>query len=340
MKNVELEQISTGIEAFEQRKTILKEQVAKSLSLFIISAEDKAGYELVKRHRIDLRKFEIDIENEAKSMRGLVKPITDLISSSEKDLLKISNPEFERLKGLEIVFEKENERIKFEKEEAERLIIESRILAFSKYGETLDEIDAATLNDTDFGVKLEAVKLAYEIEQSRIEKEKNEAESLRLAEIELQNKIAADNKIESERLAKIAEEMADKEAELNRFQKAIEDKQSRLNKSPQDAIDAELNAKKDIEDAQIRVDELKAVEATAAFKAVSAMVALQLKEKIAAEKKAARQPDRTKLIDYANFFKSVSCLPITSEEAKSIVAKAEEMKAAIINYITTQTETL
>jgi hypothetical protein len=165
-----------------------------------------------------------------------------------------------------------------EKEKA-RLLNESRIEKLKPYVEDVTGLDFSPMTDEDFDDYLLGKKTRFEKEQKEREAEAKRIEEERLAEIERQKAIEAENarlkaeaeqaRLEAERLAKIEAEKQSKiqgqlekeRAEALAKQKAIQeeaDKKAREEKAKQDAIlkaeqeakaklEAELKAKKDAE---------------------------------------------------------------------------------------------
>lgn len=93
----DLQTISTGLSAFENKKNELFSLVEKAKTLNIESIEDLAGAKLVSEHRKLLKKTRVEIQTQGKAMRDLINPITKEISSKEKELVAIIIPEEQRL---------------------------------------------------------------------------------------------------------------------------------------------------------------------------------------------------------------------------------------------------
>jgi len=181
----------------------------------------------------------------------------------------------------------------FENQEKEksRLINEARIEKIRPYIEDVTGLDFTPMTDEDFDDYLLGKKTRFEKEQKEREAESKRIEEERLAEIERQKAIEAENsRLKSEAEAK--EKALEKErAEALAKQKSIQyaaDKKAREEKAKQDAIlKAEQEAKAKIE------AELQA-KRDAEIKAEKERIAKEKAEKLEAEK-LAKAPDKEKL---------------------------------------------
>lgn len=207
-----------------------------------------------------------------------------------------------------------------EKEKA-RLLNESRIERLKPYIEDANGLDFSQMSDYDFDDYLLGKKTRFENEQKELEAEVLRIENERLAEIERQKAIEAEN-------AKLRAEAEEKEKQLEKErsealakQKAIQDeaeKKAREEKEKQDAIlKAEQEAKAKIE------AELKAKK-EAEEKAESERLA-----KLEAEKKEferlAKAPIKKQLSVWVNSF-SIEETKINNETSKQIKEKFEAFK--------------
>ncbi len=81
--------IETGLQAFEARKTELTNKVAKYKDLTIKDVDDKKGYEAVSAARKDLKAERVQIEKEGKSMRDPLTAMNKTIKAKEDELVAI-----------------------------------------------------------------------------------------------------------------------------------------------------------------------------------------------------------------------------------------------------------
>lgn len=310
----DLQKITTGLEAFEQKKEELITLVQSSQGIDVISLEDKAGYTLVSTKRKSLKAARVEIEKQGKAMRDLINPITKHISAKEKELVAIISPEEDRLASREKWFDDEVARIKAEKEAAEKARIQRRIDELAKYNVAVDYTQVLGMTDEQFKDKLTQSKFDYEAEQARIEAERLAAEQAKREEEERLQK-------EREELGRLKREQDEKEAELraeqariNAERKAIEEEKQRIEREKQEAIEA-----------QKRKEELKQAQQEAAERAIAEQKEKEEEERLEAERKLAAAPDKVKLEALINSLQSLKVPEIQTAEcieiAKDIYSK-------------------
>ena len=225
----EIENSITKLTKFEITKEELEKIVEKTKNITIKNLEDKAQLEIVKRARIDLRDIEITIEKTGKSYRDTFTKINKCIMSKEKELLAITNPEFNRLKTLE--------------EEAKQIAIKvERIKLLPYRKEELTKVD----NTTDDSVLLEMddktfneyllEKSQEKLEKERLEKENKEREEKRLKELEEAKKQARE---EAERKAEVDKQEAIDKIKREQEEKEKREKQAREEKEEKEQIEKE-----------------------------------------------------------------------------------------------------
>lgn len=180
-------QIKSGVEAFEQRKNEFQELAASSAHLTEIT--DSKSYGEVTKAIASLRESRVALTKEAKGLRDLIRPVTQLILDKEKELIAIIEPEEERLKEIKQKIDEEKERIKAQKEEAERQRIKAMgqtLLdagcAFDGFNYSIGEIkialdmlpkiDADTFENIMVGVNsaAEAIRIQKQMEEERKQK--------------------------------------------------------------------------------------------------------------------------------------------------------------------------
>ncbi len=253
-----------------------------------------------------------------------------MVSAKEKELVAIVEPEETRLMALEKWVESELERIRQEKEEAERARIQKRIDALAVYGVAIDYTTILGMSDDQFEAKLSAARVEFEQEQARLEAERIAAEKARMEEME---RVKAEReelaRLRAERDAEEAKLRAERE-QIEAERKAIEAEKQRIEDEKQAAIRAEEKRLADIEAAKQREIELEAARKEAAEKAIREQKEKEERERIAAERKAARQPDKAKLFSYANEIAQVAPPAMKSDEGKAILV---QFKASLVKAI-------
>jgi len=90
----------SNIAKFDITKAELEKEVEATKKIDLEDLEDKNQLELVGIAKNDLRTIEIEIEKTGKSFRDVFTKMNKGIMAKQKELLAITNPEVERLKGL------------------------------------------------------------------------------------------------------------------------------------------------------------------------------------------------------------------------------------------------
>lgn len=317
----DLQKITTGLESFEARKA---EQIALAESakgVKVKDLNDKDGFKEVRAKRIELRKSEIPIENEAKALRDLITPISKHISAKEKELLKITEEQKARLIAEEVWYEDENAKIQALKDAAEKAKIQKRIDGLAAYGFTVDYILVLGMSDEEFEDKLNNARIVFEAEQQKIATEKAEEERLKKEELDRLKKVAEEQaqiKLEQDRIAK---KQLEAQQRINEQARAIQEERDRL----------EADAKE-----KIRQAEIEAVKRQAAQDAIKQAEETRKREhqekeekeanaKLKAEKKAAKAPDKEKAI---KLFKS-----LTIDYNPELTFKDSEISALAVQFM-------
>lgn len=333
--------IDSGLESFEQRKSELIELKEEADGLKIESIEDKETINQVSVIRKKLKSARVEIAKEGKLMRDPLTTISRIISDKEKELIAIIEPTEKGLQDQEKWVEEEKEKIRLAEIAKEEARIQARINSLAQYGFEIDYSDIKSMSDETFEKYVDAAKVQFEKDQT----EKAEAERLRLEQEakEKEEREAERLRIEAER--KELELLREKQAEAQR----IIDEQSRKieaeTKRIADEKDAIERAKqKEIEDKK-RAEELKDAQEKAAEEARLKAIQDQKdkeakrlederKAKLAAERKAARQPDKIKIQAYISSIKSIPVPEMKTDEGKVVMASIQELISRFDNYAT------
>lgn len=292
----------------------------------VIAAELK----ILKNAYVDVIELEINTEN-LPIFKDLRKNFTKNRTSREK-LRKAKKSYF--LNGGRFV-----DAI-FKNIDAECELMESKLLEAEKYFENLEKqkakdlndarierirpfvddvtgLDFAPMNDEDFDDYLLGKKTRFENAQKEAEAEALRIENERLAEIERQKAIEAENtKLRAEAEAKekeLAIERAKAKAEADRIE-AENNAKLKAEKEAKAKIEAELQAKKDAE-----------------IKAENQRLAKLEAERKEAEK-LAKAPIKNQLVVWVNSFELPEC-NVENSTSKEIIEKFEAFKKWSINQI-------
>ena len=235
----------------------------KAKTALDIEITDKLSYKIVHDAQIELR------DNRTRITKGrllftewLTKQTKDAIQC-EKDLIARIQPTEEALKAKKEAYDKEQDRIKKEKEEAERKVLQERLEELQKYGVIQDIGTVGQMSDEWFRMMADQWKTKWEEKEALRIQQEAEAEKKRQDEAdaiqkqkEMNEKIAEENRKQAEENARNAQAIVDKENELKRQEelktmqesarlKGIEDEKARIEsekvaKEQKEKEDAEL----------------------------------------------------------------------------------------------------
>lgn len=244
--------ITSGLAAFETRKTELTELKKNAEGLTISSLDDKESIGKVSLWRKKLKSARVEIEKEGKSMRDPLTRISKSISLKENELIDIISPTETALKSQEDWVKAEEEKLRLEDDRRDQERIQNRIDRLATYGYAIDITFLKGLNDEQFEGVVSGAKLEFEKEEEK----KAEAERLKAQEHEQILKDQAELKAlrekqeEADRIIKEQQERIEKD----RLEKEKRDKQEadRLALEAEYEHQREEDEKKRAEDARIK----------------------------------------------------------------------------------------
>lgn len=344
---VDTQKIAAGIKAFEAKKIELQELADSANGLTINGIEDREGLKVLSSKRKELKAMRVEITKQGKSMRDTLTAVSRNISAKEKELVEIIEPVEKELQSKEDAIEAEKERIRQGEIERENARIQKRIDALAQYGYQIDYTDIKAMSDETFDKYLEAAKAQFEneqaekAEQERLQREREEKERL---EREAEAKRIEDERKELEALRKKQEEaqriIDEQNARIAAENKRIEDEKAAIEAARQKEIEDKKRAE------EIRIAQEKAAE-SARLKAIEdAKEAERIraekeeKERIAAERKAARQPDKIKIQEYIKAIKSVPVPDMKTEDGQVIMSQIQELITRFDAYSTEKANAL
>lgn len=308
--------INKGLEAFEQRKADLTELKDQATGLKIESIDDKQSIYSLSNIRKKLKQARVDIEKEGKMMRDPLTAISKTISAKEKELVAIIEPtELELLKQEKWV---ESEKAKIQAEEAEKEMkrIQVRIDALAEYNYSIDFADIQAMSDNTFNQYLEAAKRQFEKEQA----EKAELEKLRL-ENEAREK--QEREAEAERMRKEREELEQLRQQQAAAQKIIDLQNAAIERDKKN-MEHEKRAIQEAKDREVkekqRLIEMEKAKKEAVRIAEEKRVESERKAKEAADRKAARAPDKLKIENYVHALGAVQVPGMKTKEGHEAMA--------------------
>lgn len=294
---------------YDVQRELITQLADEYLPLTVSGIDDKAGLEAVHKARMEVKNLRVRIEKRRKELKSESLEYGRRVDAAAKELTDLLLPIESHLEDQEAIVEREKARLAREAEERRRAMIRGRfkLLAEQSYagGNSYLEGDIAGLSADAFDVLLGAEIKAKREFDARMAAEKAEYE-----------RIAEQQRVEAERLAK-------EKAELER------QRQEQL--AEQANIEAEKKRLADIEAERQRQAELERAKAEAAEQARLAAIAEQ--DRKAAEAKAqaeaeacerqrieALRPDREKLLAVAD---AVATLYIPQVSASALQAAKE-----------------
>jgi len=284
----DVEKAVTEITKFDVTKQQLEEKVLESKKIVLDDPRDLGKLALIKRTRLDLRDYEINIEKQGKGFRDIGTRINRGIKEKENDLLAITGPEIERLKASE--------------DEAERVrILDERTAKLPERIERIDAVGSMVEYDTNSLLELDDPQFEVYYNQhlqAKLEADKLEAERKRQED---------EVKLEAERM-KIANDAKEAQDKIDAENKRVADEIQAKQDEAQIKIDAEntkiASDRKKIEDDKIYLAQQKEVQ--------------EAEEKRLAKVEALK-PDKEKLSAFADALTNVTLPVLQTEEANKIL---------------------
>lgn len=303
----------------------------KAESIVVTSIEQTREMQMARQARLALKDIRVDVEKtrirlkedivrKGKAIDGIANVIKYLIEPIEGHLKQQED----------FIKVQESKRIAELKEERTKLI-----QPFLQDCETdTSYYDLGNMPEQTFNNLLKTLELGYNeriatqqrIEAERIAKEKAEAEERE--RIRIENERLKKEALEKEK--QLAEERAKAEAE----KKAIEEK-ARKAKAEADAKAKKLIAE---QDAKLKKEREEKEKLEAELKAKEEQEKALLKAQKEAEKKAKAAPDKTKLTLLADTIINIQLPEVSSEEAKEIISNVKNLLNKIKIYINEQTQ--
>lgn len=322
------EQITSELQKFN----IADAAIAEMSSQFMLLSYEKDGYDVVHKAKMVVKGKRVEVEKKRKELKedalrygqaidGEAKRITALIAPIEDHLSK----EEEQYLSIEAAKKAEKERLLAEKLQArvERLCSFGATFdgtMFKAYGVIVAHKALSACSDEGFDQFIDQIVKAKDAADALLaaEAEVRKQEEERIAQIK------KEQESEKARLDAIAKEQADKEAKLRLEREAIDREKQRV-------IDEAAAKERD----RIRAVELEIAKAEAAEKAVreakekeardrAEAEAKAEKARIAAERKAARLPDKEKIIAYLTSISNIQIPTLKNSEALALMVDIDQ----------------
>lgn len=248
--------ITTELQKFNVTDTAIAHMKEKYMSLSIDGIDDNDGYNAVKSSRMDVKKKRTEVEKVRKELKEDSLVYGRKVDSEAKRITSLLIPIEDYLEELQQQVDEKKGRIKQEKQKAREELVQSRIDKFQKLGKRIEYSILSLMNEETFSAALEKATTEFNAEQERIKKEagieriKREAEEILIRQERA--RIAEENRIESERLDKIAKQQKAERKKLEEQAIEIAKKEAAI-KAGQDRIEAiALNERREKEESQRR----------------------------------------------------------------------------------------
>lgn len=341
--------LSKEIAKFNVADSVIAEMSSRYLMLKI---ED--GYEVVKKARIEVKNKRVEVEKKRKELKEDALRYGQAIDAEARRLTALLAPIEEHLEREERIYldEKERERKEKERIAAEKLQAKiDRLCAlgaqyngtvFSAYGLQVAHKALEACSDEGFEQFIAQVVKAKEAEEARIRAE----EEAKKAEAERLRKIAEEQEAERKRLAEIERAQKEEADRLRAAQEAIERERQRLIAEEAARLKAIEDEKRRVEEERLMAEMLERARQEAAAKAIQEAEEKAAREKaeeaeraerarIAAERQAARRPDKIKLLEQIEAVKAalIDVSGLKTKEAKDIQVEFDRMITTAVNYL-------
>lgn len=349
---VEQSLITTALKEYNITDAAIEKLKSDYMAISVKDVNDKEGYDLAHTARMDIKSRRVDVEKKRKKLKEDALEYGRAVDKEAKRITSLLEPIETYLESQEKIVDDEKARIKAEAEAKEAARIQARIdrlfalgcsfngqnyiLPFAPAGYSCPQAIVKTCNDEQFETICGEYQKLVDVEKARIESEK-------AAKIE-----------EEKRLDKIKEEQAAEAKRLADIQ-AAQDNQAAEIKAAQDAIEAEKKRIADVEAARLKaIADAQALENAKKEAADKARIETEarikreadekekreVREKANAEKKAARAPDKVKLIALADAIDKVPFPELKTKEAAMYARNFNGQLAAALKYLRDEAEAL
>ncbi|MHB8123132.1 MAG: hypothetical protein ACYDG4_13360 [Desulfuromonadaceae bacterium] len=339
------------------------------MPLVITDLKNEKQFDTVHRARMEVKKSRVLIQNVSKKTREKAVLFQKDCIAEEKRLIGLIEPIEAHLESEEGKVEAEKARLKAEAEAKEEARLQDRINALValgcnfngqayfygtltvpvpmikalddvQFGNVHAEINKAVVADAEKKAKEEADRKA---EAERIAKVAAEQEAERVRLEEQARKIEQEQEIERARLWQITHDQDLEAKRIREAQDAIDAEKKRLADAEAARLKAIEDEKQRVEDEKRRAEEMEQAKKEAAEKArieAEEKIKREAEDKakreeaarIAAEKKAARRPDKEKLLLFANSLNGLPLPEMKTMEGKTTLGQfKEELSCAIHN---------
>lgn len=295
-------------------ETVTDPKVARASRLLLKKIRVEAG------HKKD--ELKSDLLKRTRAIDGAFKAIETTISPLESKLDEIEKAEERRIAAAKAALKAE------------------RDAALRAYGVDVQWIQTGEMTDAAFLAMLEQAKTAHaaKIEAERIAKEKAEAEAkaaeeARIAKAKAEAEERERMRLENERLRKEAEAREKAAAEERKKVEAARIEAESKARAERQAIEAKAKAEREAMEAQARREREAREKAEAEARALREKQAAEEKAKAESARKAARAPDKEKLLALAQAVRDIVLPEMATDAGKAIRANYRDQLEEIADAI-------
>lgn len=330
---------------------VTNEAIAKMhkeyMPLVINDLADKIAFAAVHSARMDVKGKRIEVIKKGKELRDDAIKFQKVVIEEEKRIVGLLAPIEAHLDKEEGKVEAEKERIKAEAEAKEAARIQERFdlleslgmsmsggnysLPWRPEGLSLPQVIVKASTDEQFAQFVTRIKIENEAEGKR----QADAARLQYEEQAKLAKIAAEQKVEAERLAALEAERLEKERALREKEEALEKEKQRIAdeeaarvakaKREVEALATEEKRLNDLEEAKKKAaEEAIIAEQERAKREAKESAEKAEKERIANERKEARRPDKEKLLVFSEFLTNIEYPTMKTPEGESIILQCHQ----------------
>lgn len=307
------------------------------MGLSIAGLQDKKGFDLVHRARIDVKAKRVEVEKTRKDLKADALEFGRAVDAEAKRITALLEPIENYLAQQEDAITEEVERIKREKRLAEEKRLQDRVSSLTAFGAPIDIALLRTMSDEEFDGRMAIVIAEYDKAEAKKKADKAEADRIAAEqarereqrEAEDRARLAEEKKVADEARAKAEAEMA----EAQRIKREAEAKQAEAEAKARAAEEEKRLAEVRLQAEKDKALAVERAKAEAEAKAKAEAEEKARKEEIAKreeeERKArieARRPVREKILSLAAAIE-VEALKLP-KKAEYALAVATAMDAA------------
>lgn len=335
---METEVITKELQKYDTTDAAIATLRQQYMALTIKGLDDKDGFDQVHKARMNVKTKRVQVAKRGKELREDAVAFQKAVLTEEKRIIGLLEPIEDHLSDEESRVEQERSRIKAEAEAKEATRIQARVNRLFSLGCRFDGMSYS------YGQLIAPQALVKSCTDEQFEtfigviQDAINQESTKKAEEERERREEAD------RIKKVAEEQEKERRRLAEEAKRLNDEKDRLERDRIAAAHKIIQEEK----AKAREEELRIAREEAAEKARLAeqeRIRIQAEEKarkeeaarIRAERKAARRPDKEKLIAYVDSIMSIPAPELKTEDGnvawQEISQKLEDCNASLIAVI-------